>query len=486
MATCLVWFRNDLRLHDNPALHHALARSQRIIPVYVHAPHEAAPWAPGGAARWWLHHSLQALQQSLQALGTVLVIRAGDSLETLRTLVAETGAGAVVWNRAFEPVLAERDRRLAAALQREGVETRDFNASLLFEPGAVRTASGKPYRVFTPFWRACRRQPLASPPLPAPTTWPGTVTGLQSLPIEALELAPQQRWDQGLRANWQPGEAAALKRLAAFCNSGLSGYGRQRDFPAEPGTSRLSPHLRHGEISPRQVAWTLRQQAVGATTAGVYGGAEALLRELGWREFAYHVLWEFPLTAEQALNPRFNDFPWQEPPGELLSHWQSGRTGVPIVDAGMRELWHSGWMHNRVRMISASFLTKNCRVAWQHGARWFWDTLVDADLANNSMGWQWVAGSGADAAPYFRIFNPVTQGEKFDPEGDYVRRWLPELASLPKRWIHQPWNAPADVQREADAVIGRHYPAPIVDLRASREQALAAYRRHLGKGAGQP
>ncbi|MEJ2380971.1 MAG: deoxyribodipyrimidine photo-lyase [Gammaproteobacteria bacterium] len=485
MATCLVWFRNDLRLHDNPALHHALSRADRVIPVYVHAPQEAAPWAPGGAARWWLHHSLQALQRSLQDLGTTLVIRAGDSLETLRTLAAETGAEAVVWNRAFEPVLAERDRRLAAVLQRCGVETRDFNASLLFEPGSVRTASGGPYRVFTPFWRACLRQPLASPPLPTPRTWPGTAATLPSLPVEALALAPQQPWDQGLRDAWRPGETAALERLAAFCRSGLAGYGRQRDFPAETGTSRLSPHLHHGEISPRQVAWTLRQQALGATTAGAYGGAEALLRELGWREFAYHILWDFPFTTEQALNPRFNNFPWQEPPGEPLSRWQSGRTGVPIVDAGMRELWHSGWMHNRVRMISASFLTKNCRVAWRHGARWFWDTLVDADLANNSMGWQWVAGSGADAAPYFRIFNPVTQGEKFDPEGAYVRRWLPELASLPKRWIHQPWNAPPEVQHEAGVVVGRHYPAPIVDLRASREQALAAYRRHVREGTGQ-
>jgi deoxyribodipyrimidine photo-lyase len=476
-VTALLWFRNDLRLADNPALTRALDSCGRVIPVYVHAPAEAGDWPPGAASQWWRHHSLAALDRELRARGSALVLRRGPSAEALLALAREVGAAAVYWNRRYEPALAARDRAVTAALSGAGLMGVSENASLLVEPWTIASRDGKPFRVFTPFWRACLGHLPGGVPLPAPKSLGPPPPAVPSLALEELGLLPRVSWDAGIAAAWRPGEQTALGQLEAFVAAGLRDYPSRRDRPDAPGTSRLSPHLHFGEIGPRQVLWALR--AAGASLAEA-PGVEAFLRELGWREFAHHVLFHFPQTPDAPLDPRFLAFPWRGGDDPLAEAWRRGRTGIPLVDAGMRELWATGWMHNRVRMIVASLLTKNLRIAWQDGARWFWDTLVDADLANNTLGWQWTAGCGADAAPYFRVFNPVLQGERFDPEGGYVRRWVPELARLPPAWIHQPWRAPAGTLAAAGVRLGSDYPAPIVDLRGSREQALAAYRALTG------
>ena len=469
MSVAIVWFRRDLRLADNPALSAALAAHEHVLPVYVHAPDEEAPWAPGGAARWWLHHSLAALDSDLRRRGSMLHIARGPSLRALDGLIAQTGAAAVYWNRLYEPAAIARDRALKDALRARGIEAHSSNAALLFEPWQLQTGQGDPYRVFTPFWRKARVRLPPQAPLAAPEriASPASAAGL---PLPALGLLPRIAWDAGLAATWTPGAAGAQDQLQLFAEAALGGYQTQRDFPDRAGTSRLSPYLHFGEISPRQIVWRLGELARGDHGASVTAAAEPYLRELGWREFAHHLLYHFPRTPTANLNPGFDHFPWAADDADLLARWQSGRTGIPIVDAGMRELWSSGWMHNRVRMIVASFLTRNLRLHWRHGARWFWDTLVDADLANNTQGWQWSAGSGADAAPYFRIFNPVAQAQRFDPAGRYVRRWLPELAAAPDALLQQPWRDPALLQRCG-------YPPPQVDLTAARAAALAAYQR---------
>ncbi|NEX18184.1 MAG: deoxyribodipyrimidine photolyase [Halochromatium sp.] len=481
-TTAILWLRRDLRLSDNPALTAALAQSERLIPVYIHAPDEEPPWQPGPASRWWLHQSLSALDQRLRELGSALLIRRGESLDVLRQLILETGATTVHWNRCYEPAMIARDSRIKQALRAEGIRCNSQNAALLSEPWELKTGAGEPYRVFTPYWRRLKVElaklddladldnrsttPDALQPLPTP---------LETLRLEALELRPQIPWDQGLQANWQPGEAGARAELERFLSGPIGPYHEARDWPSERGTSRLSPHLHFGEISPRQILAAIRGRGIAAEVA------EPFERELGWREFSYQLLYHFPHTPSEPLNPRFAQFPWRGGDTEpLLIAWQRGRTGIPIVDAGMRELWHSGWMHNRVRMIVASLLTKNLRLPWQEGARWFWDTLVDADLANNTQGWQWSAGCGADAAPYFRIFNPVLQGERFDAKGQYVRRWCPELARLPDQFIHQPWQAPASLLAQCVIRLGHDYPAPIVDLKQTRAEALAAYDQVKG------
>ena len=464
MSVAIVWFRRDLRLADNPALAAAQAAHERVLPLYVHAPDEEAPWAPGGAARWWLHHSLAALDADLRRCGATLHIARGPSLRTLQALIAETGAAAVYWNRLCEPAAIIRDRAIKEALHASGIVAHSSNAALLIEPWQLQSGQGDPYRVFTPFWRKARARLPSQPPLAAPARIAPPVLAAGS-PLASLGLLPRTGWDAGLAAAWTPGAAAARDQLELFGEAALGAYPTQRDFPDRSGTSRLSPHLHFGEISPRQIVWRL-----GELARGEPGAAEPYIRELGWREFAHHLLYHFPQTPTANLNPGFDCFPWATDDAETLTRWQRGRTGIPIVDAGMRELWSSGWMHNRVRMIVASFLTKNLRLHWHHGARWFWDTLVDADLANNTQGWQWSAGSGADAAPYFRIFNPVTQAQRFDPAGRYVRRWLPELAAVPDALLQQPWQDPALLVRCG-------YPPPMVDLQASRAAALAAYRQ---------
>ncbi len=464
MSTALVWFRRDLRLADHAALAAACAAHERVLPVYIHAPQEEAPWAPGAASRWWLHRSLEALSHTLSQRGGQLYLAAGDSLSELSRLVAHSGASAVYWSRCYEPALIARDARVADALRARGVAVESHEGSLWIEPGRIGGSQQRPYRVFTPFWRKLAAQLTPRAPLPAPR--PGQWRRLPgSLPLRALGLEPRVAWDGGLARLWRPGEAGARERLRRFGARAHEGYAEGREWPAQAGTSRLSAHLHFGEITPRQILHALRGRAGGAG----WEGLDPYLRQLGWREFACHLLYHFPQTCERNFNPRFDAFRWARSNEALLERWRRGFTGVPLVDAGMRELWNTGWMHNRVRMIVASFLSKNLRLHWRHGARWFWDTLVDADLANNTLGWQWVAGCGADAAPYFRVFNPYTQAARFDPEGRYLRRWLPELAGLPVELLHEPWRDPAALARCG-------YPPPMVDAKASRQAALAAYQ----------
>jgi deoxyribodipyrimidine photo-lyase len=418
-TTALVWFRLDLRLADNPALAAASARCNRIVPVFIWAPEEEGDWPPGAASRWWLHQSLQSLDAALRRLGTRLILRRGPSLDALRSLARECGADSVFWNRRYEPALRKRDARVQQALSSDGFHVETCNSALLFEPDEIRNKSGKSFLVYTPFWRECLSGAPVFTPAPAPK-----LREIKSPPSQALKdfaLEPAVDWAEGLRATWQPGEAGAQNFLRRFLENGLADYPDKRDYPAIQGTSRFSPHLHFGEISPRQV-WA-------ACIKNRSAASRAFLRQLGWREFAQHLLYHFPETASKPLRSQFLFFKWKQN-SQTLRAWQQGRTGYPIVDAGMRELWATGWMHNRVRMIAGSFLVKDLLLPWLDGARWFWDTLVDADLANNTLGWQWVAGCGADAAPYFRIFNPMTQAAKFDSKNDYIRRWLPDASEL--------------------------------------------------------
>ncbi len=468
-APVLLWFRQDLRLADNPSVRAAADSGRPVIPVFVLDRESPGRWAPGGASLWWLHHSLASLDRSLRARGSRMVLRRGRWEEEIPRLAAETGATLVLANRLYEPWAREADKKTAEALRRVGVEIRGCNASLLFEPWTVRTKTGGPYGVYTPFARACfaARPPTDPQPVPdrllAPDRWPG------SEDLAAWRLLPSAPdWAGGLRETWTPGEAGAEARLERFLARGLAAYAETRNRPDLDLTSGLSPHLHWGEISPGRI-WRAVEASVHANSLS----AETFLKELIWREFSYHLLWHRPEMPDKPLKPEFARFPWRED-DLALKAWQRGRTGYPIVDAGMRQLWHTGWMHNRVRMIVASFLVKHLLLPWQEGEAWFWDTLVDADLASNSASWQWVAGSGADAAPYFRIFAPVTQGQKFDPQGDYVRRWVPELAKLPAQFIHAPWTAPPIVLKEAGVELGRAYPRPIVDHAAARARALAA------------
>ena len=469
----LVWFRHDLRLSDNPALDAALRSTGPITPVFIHSPDEEGRWRPGAASDWWLHHSLRALAQRLERQGLPLIVRRGPALEVLVALIEETGATAVHWNRRYEPAVVNRDRGVKRHLRESGIEAHSHNAALLFEPWQIQTRSGTAYRAFTPFWRACRQYLPPPSPLaePVPTGRQGPVTG--SLTVDALGLLPDVRWDTGLEAAWEPGEAGAHRALERFLDATLSGYGDARERPAVNGTSRLSPHLHFGEIGPRQVWHAVSQHT--APVGAAERDADRYLAEIGWREFAHHVLFHHPDFPEKPLNPSFARLPWRNESAELLRAWQRGRTGFPIVDAGMRELWETGWMHNRVRMIAGSLLVKNLRVPWQQGEAWFWDTLVDADLASNSLGWQWVAGSGADAAPFFRIFNPVRQSERFDPDAEYISRWVPEITRLPVRHRHAPWEAPGEALDAAALRLGSDYPYPIVDLKRSRREALEAF-----------
>ncbi len=477
--TAIVWLRRDLRLADNPALNHALEAARRVIPLYIHAPEEESPWAPGTASRWWLHHSLDALDSELSRCGSRLVIRSGDSEEVLRAVIAESGAGLVCWNRLYDPATVPRDKSVRTMLRNLGVETASFNGALLREPWEVEKEGGGMYRVFTPFSRRYSPGDLEAPPLPAPEKLPAVRKSIGSLSVAGLGLLPGVPWYQSFDDYWQPGEAGALLRLDDFIERGaLLDYGTTRDLPGQDGVSSLSPHLHFGEISPRQVWQAIRHASDEALDQGSGDAAERAfdyLRQLVWRDFAHHVLFHLPETASEPFNDRFRDFTWEKDPA-LLEAWQRGRTGIPLVDAGMRQLWHTGWMHNRLRMVVASFLTKNGLIHWLDGARWFWDTLVDADLANNSMGWQWTAGCGVDAAPYFRIFNPVRQGERFDPKGDFVRTWVPELAGLPAKHIHAPWRAPASALKDAGVRLGNDYPEPVLDIARSREEALRRFK----------
>jgi len=485
MSTALLWYRRDFRVADNPALAAALAAHDTVIPVYVHAPDEEAPWQPGAASRWWQHHSLTALSASLAALGSPLVIRAGDSLAELQALVRESGAVAVYWNRLYEPAIIARDKRIKTVLRKAGLVAESYNSALLVEPWEVKTGGGEPYRVFTPFWRNAGAR-AARAALPAPEALKPPAKPLRSLAIDALKLLPSIRWDDAFYSHWTPGEAGAWAQAEAFCADGAARYHDQRDLPAKASTSSLSPHLHFGEIGPVQLVHRTQRLLAERHAPGLVGNVEHFVRELGWREFAHHLLFHYPTTPDTPLYPKFAAFPWlpKADYADSLRAWQRGRTGVPIVDAGMRQLWTTGWMHNRVRMIVASFLTKNLLIPWQEGAAWFWDTLVDASLAANTLGWQWSAGCGADAAPYFRIFNPVLQSAKFDGDGVYLRRWVPEIAKLPDASLHAPWEAKPAVWLAAKFSPGQDYPKPVVSLSESRDRALAAYGRIKGSGDG--
>ncbi len=462
----LVLFRQDLRLADNPAIHAACQRGGPIFPIYIWDPEAEAPWTPGGASRVWLHESLARLDHNLRALGSRLLFRVGPTGKMVADFLSQTGATHVFWNRRYEPTAIARDTLMKSTLRTSGVEVTTFNANLLYEPWELQTKSGGAYQVFTPFWNACLARPDPCGPLPSPQVLPPPQRWPKTETLATLGLRPGQPWDQGILKTWQPGEDGAQLQVRRFLRNTHDTYAETRDQP-RLATSHLSAHLHFGELSPRQLWQMISAQPASASAA-------SFLRELGWREFAHHLLFHFPNTPDKPLRSRFTNFPWGNNPGHLKA-WQQGRTGYPLVDAGMRELWTTGFMHNRVRMVAASFLVKHLLLPWQAGARWFWDTLVDADLASNTLGWQWTAGCGADAAPYFRVFNPVLQGEKFDREGGYIRRWLPELRGLEARYIHAPWTAPKTTLTAAGVRLDHTYPAPIVDHAFARDRALGAY-----------
>jgi deoxyribodipyrimidine photo-lyase len=461
-TTVIHWFRQDLRTGDNPGFFEAAALG-RVLPVYIVDDVHAGDHAPGAASRWWLHHSLQDLNRQLD--GRLRLYR-GDPLEILPRLIRESGASRIHWNRCYEPWSLKRDARIKKALQDGGVEVRSYNGSLLWEPWDILKQDGTPYKVFTPYYKkGC----LNAEPPRKPLLRPDHLELADHEPdsIDALQLLPKIRWYEKMDPHWNTGEQAAHRVLHKFLEYGISGYKQKRNFPALRNVSRLSPHLHWGEISPNQVWYA-------AAFVGGNGDVEHFHSELGWREFSNYLLYHFPDLPHKNFNRRFDRFPWSDN-AELLLQWQRGSTGIPIVDAGMRELWETGYMHNRVRMIVASFLTKNLLLHWHHGRDWFDDCLVDANLANNCASWQWVAGCGADAAPYFRIFNPVTQGQKFDPSGEYTRRYVPELGLMPDQYLFNPWEAPGPVLEDAGVVLGETYPHPIVDLKESRNRALEAY-----------
>ena len=466
------WFRQDLRLSDNPSLSAAAAKGA-VLPIYILDDANAGDHRMGGASRWWLHHSLTALNQALDGK---LIVLSGNPAEILANLADAVAAAGLSWNRAYEPWRITRDAAIKAQFAARGLAVESHNGSLLWEPWDVLKNDGTPYKVFTPYYRrGCLaatppRRPLPVPPNLVIADGDGFATGQSA--IDALGLLPERDWKDGLAAIWDIGEAAAHDRLYAFLDDGLDGYKDGRNFPAKRNVSRLSAYLHWGEISPNAV-WYAAKDRMDAGI-GQDRDCDHFLSELGWREFSHSLLYHFPELPRKNLQPRFDGFNWRDDPA-LLKSWQKGLTGYPVVDAGMRELWQTGYMHNRVRMIVGSFLVKNLRLHWHHGEAWFWDCLVDADLANNSAGWQWIAGCGADAAPYFRIFNPITQGVKFDPDGHYIRRYLPELANLPDAYLCSPWEAPAEILAGAGVRLGETYPKPIVDVKASREAALAAF-----------
>ncbi|MEM7619870.1 MAG: deoxyribodipyrimidine photo-lyase [Pseudomonadota bacterium] len=471
----IFWFRQDLRLSDQAGLSAAQKTKVPILPLYILDDEIAGNWKMGAASRWWLHHSLKRHSEGLEKCGTQLILRRGPSIDVLLELIESTQAQGLYFSRGYQPHEVELEKKLSEILQEKGVECKRFSSALLFEPEAIYNGSGERYKVFTPFWKACLRQEALPQPLPKIKRLRGYKGHIDSDPLESWGLLPTKPdWSGGMTETWTPGEKGAHQRLNDFVENRMAEYGVNRDRPDTDGTSQLSPYLHFGEISPRQ-CWHAVKAYLAKEQRESCNGAEKFLSELGWREFSYHLLFEWPDFPEKAFRPEFSDFPWDKKEQDLIA-WQKGQTGYPIVDAGMRQLWHIGWMHNRVRMIVGSFLIKDLLISWQDGERWFWDTLVDADLASNSAGWQWIAGSGADAAPYFRIFNPVRQSEKFDPDGDYIRTWVPELQNLEAKYIHAPWEAPTAILQKANVELGMTYPKPIVDHSLARNKALEIFQ----------
>jgi deoxyribodipyrimidine photo-lyase len=470
------WIRRDLRLDDNPALQKAVAAGT-LLPVYIHADAEEGAWRLGGAQKWWLARSLASLAKSVEAKGSRLVILEGEAAKVLSDLVRKLDVDLVVWNRRFEPAPLAQERRVEAALDALGVQWSAFCGNHLFDPEEVATKEGRPYQVYTPFARNVRGRATPAKPRGTPAALPSADGAPSGVTIARLDLEPKPDWAAGFRERWTPGEDAALARLKTFAAGKIANYPLGRDVPSDDGTSAMSPHLAFGEIGIRRI-WHAAQ---GSSTAA----PEAIDKyhaELLWREFATHVLYHFPRTDLAPLRAEYARFPWRND-RDALRAWQQGRTGYPLVDAGMRQLWTTGWMHNRVRMVVASFLVKHLLLPWQDGARWFWDTLVDADLASNSLGWQWAAGCGADAAPYFRIFNPTSQAEKFDAQAAYIRRWVPELARVPAALAIAPFDAPPLALRGVGVTLGVEYPHPVVEHVRARERALAALATVSKKGA---
>ncbi|MET0545713.1 MAG: deoxyribodipyrimidine photo-lyase [Caulobacterales bacterium] len=468
-GTALYWARDDLRLADNPALCAAIDTGRPVTALYILDETTNGHWALGAASKWWLHHSLQSFAASLAKLNIQLVLRRGDPAKLAPALAAESGAARVFWNRRYVSAEQALDEKIKSSFKDAGIEARSFRGNVLAEPWEILTGAKTPYKVYSPFWRELRTRLSDLQPLAAP----GVATKAKKrFPSDALKdwaLTPSKpNWAKDFPDFWTPGEVGAQKRFSDFIDQDLDNYARGRDIPGEIHTSHLSPHLRFGEISIRQAMKTILALRDDAN-------AEKFASELGWRDFAYYLLHHFPKFPDHNWRGDFDAFSWRNDRKHLRA-WQQGKTGYPLVDAGMRELWATGYMHNRVRMVAASFLIKHLLIDWRRGEEWFWDTLVDADLANNSVSWQWVAGSGADAAPYFRIFNPVTQGERFDAAGAYVRRWIPELAKLPDRYIQAPWAAPEEVLGAAGVMLGKSYPAPIVDHKQARERALGAFQ----------
>ncbi|GAB4192532.1 MAG: deoxyribodipyrimidine photo-lyase [Simkaniaceae bacterium] len=462
----LLWFRQDLRLKDNPALHNCAKENNKIFAAYIYAPKEQGNWEMGGAAKWWLHKSLQALEAKIKNQKGRLFVEKGKASTLLKKLCKAEKITSVYCNRCYEPFFIEQEEDVRKKLAEEGIVLKVFDGNLLIPPEKIRSKQGNIYQVYTPFWKTLRKEEIQKA-APQPRNLQFEKSILAGKTIDQLKLFPS--WNlKEIPAVWAPGEDAAQNKWRYFFKNKITNYKRDRDFPAKDATSRLSPHLHFGEISPREIWHKALEE--GSSSAGCF------LQELAWREFSYHLLFHFPYTAQKNLKSKFSRFPWQKNK-KLLTAWQKGKTGVPIVDAGMRELWQTGWMHNRVRMIVASFLIKDCLIHWLEGAKWFWDTLVDADLANNTMGWQWTAGSGADAAPFFRIFNPYTQAEKFDPEGAYIKKYLPELSQLPLKYLYDPSKAPKDVLENAGVSLGKSYPKPIIDHSAARKKTLSLFKK---------
>ena len=475
----LLWFRRDLRLSNHRALTAAMETGHPIIPLYIYSEDEKR--TTGSASKWWLHHSLKQLETSIRSLGGKLILRTGEPAGVLQSICKESNARCIHASTCFDPFWQGIDQSVAKALNPLGIEFKQFSGQLLWDPRSIRNKSGKPFQVFTPFWKhLCQHNP-PEPPLASPTAWPKpSISNLKSEHLDSFGLLPSIRWDKGIQTNWTPGETEAMAQLDQFASNAFSDYDSARDFPGIQGTSRLSPYLHFGEITPGQIYHRLETKRRRSRSTQASTMHSTYMKEVGWREFAHHLLHHFPHMTKGPLRPEFESFPWRHD-ATMLKAWQQGRTGYPIVDAGMRELWATGWMHNRVRMIVGSFLVKHLLLDWKLGAEWFWDTLVDADLANNTMGWQWISGCGADAAPYFRIFNPIMQSQKFDAEGDYIRKWIPEISKLSNKDIHTPWTADAMILQMAGIKLGNTYPSPIVNHTIARETALDVYHRMKAK-----
>ncbi len=468
-AIVIVWFRSDLRLKDNWALNAALKSGYPIVPLYIDYEGAKPSWKTQGVSAWWLHQALDSLRQNLNFFSSRLTVTKGDPLEYFKSLFKDWDIKAIYTGKRYEPFEQDLEISLTKALKALNIPLRLYNNTLLHEPDSIQNKAGEPFQVFTPFWKHCLSLPKENPhtgdlkALPCPNTWP------KSLELEDLGLLPKIPWYQEIEKTWDATEKGAHKALNIFCQEALLTYDMQRDYPGKEGTSRLSPYLHFGQLSPRQI-W----QKVTSLNLQNSASVSKYLAEIGWREFAYHLLHHFPHTPNEPLRSAYKTFPWVNNPPHFGA-WKKAKTGYPIVDAGMQQLWQTGWMHNRVRMIVGSFLVKHLLLPWQEGARWFWDTLVDADLASNTLGWQWVSGCGADAAPYFRIFNPILQSEKFDPQGQYIKQYLPVLEKLPPPYIHQPWTAPQSILKAAGIDLGINYPLPIVDHAQARKRALEAF-----------